>query len=395
LEIVVTHGGIDFDPHSVANALRQVQLNMDCFGGIYRGKRVLVTGHAGFKGSWLCEWLIALGAKITGCSLPASGEPNLFAQLDLASRMTHLSIDVRDFEAVKRTVDEVRPDFIFHLAAQPLVRLSYAEPVSTFATNVMGTAHVLEAIRLAGGDCTVIAVTSDKCYENKEWVHGYREEDPMGGHDPYSSSKGAAELLVAAYRRSYFSSAQTKVRLASVRAGNVIGGGDWAEDRIVPDCMRALQAGGVIQVRNRHATRSWQHVLEPLSGYLSLAARLSSFTQKEGGGLDTAFNFGPNLTSNRSVADLVKEILKHWPGQWADSTASAAVHEATYLNLATDKAHHLLGWTPVWTFSETVAETVRWYRAFDLSDSNIADMTRSQITAYVDQARRAELSWSR
>ncbi|MCX6952807.1 MAG: CDP-glucose 4,6-dehydratase, partial [Verrucomicrobia bacterium] len=246
------------------------------FSDNYRGKRVLVTGHTGFKGSWLCEWLLALGADVTGFALDPNTTPALFNQLVLANRLKDVRGDVRDLAAVGAVVQRTQPDFIFHLAAQPLVRLSYDQPVETYATNVMGTVHVLEAARQLKSRCTVVAITTDKCYENREWVHSYREEDPMGGYDPYSSSKGAAELVVAAYRRSYFSSPGSLVRLASARAGNVIGGGDWALDRIVPDCIRALQDGRAIPVRNRVATRPWQHVLEPLSGYLWLGAKLAA-----------------------------------------------------------------------------------------------------------------------
>ncbi len=307
------------------------------FGNIYGGKRVLLTGHTGFKGAWLAEWLLALGAEVTGFALLPPTEPALFDQLGLSARLRHVVGDVRDLAAVRRVVEETKPDFVFHLAAQPLVRLSYDQPVETYATNVMGTVNVLEAVRLAARPCTVVAVTTDKCYENKEWVHSYREEDPMGGHDPYSSSKGAAELVIAAYRRSFFctqSSAPSAqlppIRLASVRAGNVIGGGDWALDRIVPDCIRSLQRGEPVPVRNKIATRPWQHVLEPLSGYLWLGAclanpPLSAFGSQPSAPssqLASAFNFGPALSSNRTVAELVQEVIKQWPGRWSSTRGS-------------------------------------------------------------------------
>jgi len=246
------------------------------FGNIYKGKRVLLTGHTGFKGAWLAEWLLQLGAELTGYSLPAPTTPALFEQLGHESRLNHVIGDIRDLVALRGVVDRVKPEFVFHLAAQPLVRLSYSQPVETYSTNVMGTVNVLEAVRLAGQRCAVVVVTTDKCYENREWVHSYREEDPMGGYDPYSSSKGAAELVVSAYRRSYFSAPDSLVRLASARAGNVIGGGDWALDRIVPDCIRSLASGATIPVRNKIATRPWQHVLEPLGGYLWLGALLAN-----------------------------------------------------------------------------------------------------------------------
>ena len=406
------------------------------FADSYRGKRVLVTGHTGFKGSWLCEWLLSLGADVTGFALAPATTPALFDQLGLSQRLRHVLGDVRDLFAVRRVVEETQPDFIFHLAAQPLVRLSYEQPVETYATNVMGTVNVLEAVRLSGRPCVVVAVTTDKCYENKEWVHSYREEDPMGGYDPYSSSKGAAELVIASYRRSYFSGPGSMVRLASARAGNVIGGGDWALDRIVPDCIRALQRGEAIPVRNKIATRPWQHVLEPLSGYLWLGACLSDSRLTVFGSqpsalsspLTSAFNFGPALSSNRTVAELVQEILIHWPGKWEDRSDPHAVHEAKLLNLATDKAHHFLGWSPVWNFESTISQTVDWYRAAaraapasgglvveslsDLKSGNLSTrqpftpstslggtldihaLTIGQISSYTAAARSAGISWA-
>ncbi len=372
------------------------------FANTYSGKRVLITGHTGFKGAWLAEWLLQLGAEVTGFALPPPTTPALFAQLGLASRLRHIEGDVRDPPAVRAAVAASRPDVVFHLAAQPLVRLSYSQPVETYATNVMGTVNVLEAVRLAGRPCVVVAITTDKCYENKEWVHSYREEDPMGGYDPYSSSKGAAELVITSYRRSYFSAADSPVKLASARAGNVIGGGDWALDRIVPDCIRALASGSPIPVRNKVATRPWQHVLEPLSGYLWLAAclhrsqlsapgsKLSAHSSK----LSSAFNFGPALASNRTVAELVHEILKHWPGQWDDQSDPHALHEAQLLNLATDKAHHFLGWSPAWTFAETIAQTVLWYRESTSADRDLHDLTTSQISTYTAAAKSAGVTWA-
>jgi CDP-glucose 4,6-dehydratase len=365
------------------------------FANAYLGKRVLVTGHTGFKGSWLSEWLLAIGAEVTGFALPPPTVPSLFDQLGLASRLRHVIGDVRDLPAIRQVVEQTKPDFIFHLAAQPLVRLSYEQPVETYRTNVMGTVNVLEAIRLACFSCAVVAVTTDKCYENKEWVHSYREEDPMGGYDPYSSSKGAAELVVDSYRRSYFSTPDSPVRLASARAGNVIGGGDWAADRIVPDCIRSLQRGEAIPVRNKVATRPWQHVLEPLSGYLWLGAclanpKFSAFNSQ----LASGFNFGPALSSNRTVADLVQEILMHWPGRWDDKSDPKAVHEAKLLNLATDKAYHFLNWSPVWSFSETIAQTATWYLRADASATDIRQLTTGQILAHTQAAQALGLRWT-
>lgn len=359
------------------------------FAGAFAGKRVLVTGHTGFKGSWLCEWLLALGADVTGFALPPATAPALFDQLGLAARIKDRRGDIRDLAAVRAAVDTAKPDFVFHLAAQPLVRLSYAQPVETYATNVMGTVHLLEAVRLSGIACTVVVVTTDKCYENTERAHAYREDEPMGGHDPYSSSKGATELVVSAYRRSYFSAPDSPVRLASARAGNVIGGGDWALDRIVPDCIRSLQRGETIPVRNRHATRPWQHVLEPLGGYLWLAARLASDRQ-----FATAFNFGPTPAATQPVAKLVEEVLKHWPGKWEARTDPQAVHEAMLLSLAIDKADRELGWRPVWDFPATIAQTVGWYRLVAGDATVAAAHTRRQIAAYEAAARALNLSWT-
>lgn len=362
------------------------------FGGAYHEKSVWLSGHTGFKGSWLATWLLQLGARVHGFSLEPPTTPSLFDQLGLASQLTHETGDVRDAVAVAASIRTAAPDFVFHLAAQPLVRSSYAEPIETYNTNVMGTIHVLDALRAHPRDCAAVFITTDKCYKNREWLYAYREEDPLGGYDPYSSSKAAAEIAIASYRHSFFSS--HPVKIASARAGNVIGGGDWALDRIVPDSIRALQRKEAIPVRNKHSTRPWQHVLEPLSGYLSLGARLATAPQ-----LGAAFNFGPALSSNRRVVDLVEELLKHWPGRWIDRTEPDQVHEATLLNLATDKAYHLLGWLPVWSFEETMAETARWYRrAQELGGSGSAELlalTQDQIEKYRSAASNLGLSWTK
>jgi len=267
-------------------------------------------------------------------------------------------------------------------------------------TNLMGTVHVMEALRMIEKPCAAVLVTTDKCYENREWVHGYREEDPLGGFDPYSSSKAAAEIAIGSWRRSFF--ADRPVRVASVRAGNVIGGGDWAKDRIVPDCIRALKLGQPVPVRNKVATRPWQHVLDPLSGYLWLAAVLSDPLLRpfDRGMFASAFNFAPSLESNRTVEDLVGEVLKHWPGRWEDASDPQAVHEAKLLNLARDKAFHLLGWKPVWTFERAVEATVEWYRKADdvgcapAAASRMMELTRRQIAEFQQDAVRASLPWS-
>ncbi|MCX6872671.1 MAG: CDP-glucose 4,6-dehydratase [Verrucomicrobia bacterium] len=368
---------------------------------IYAGKTVWVSGHTGFKGAWLATWLLELGAKVHGFALEPPTAPSLFDQIELGERIQHEIADLRDAAAVKRSIQAAQPDFVFHLGAQAIVRLSYDQPVATYMTNVIGTINVMEALRTLEKPCAAVLITTDKCYENREWLHGYREEDPLGGFDPYSSSKAAAEIAIASWRRSFFTS--HPVRIASVRAGNVIGGGDWAQDRIVPDCIRALQQEQPIPVRNKVATRPWQHVLDPLSGYLWLAAvlRQPSLRPYEPRFFTSPFNFGPNLESNRTVADLVTEVLKHWPGSWADKSDTNAVHEAKFLNLAVDKAFHLLGWKPVWGFEEAVAATVAWYRQANeaAGDSpsasrQLQDLTRQQISQYHEVAADAVLPWA-
>ncbi|MDB6132382.1 MAG: CDP-glucose 4,6-dehydratase [Verrucomicrobiales bacterium] len=371
------------------------------FSGVYSGKKVLLTGHTGFKGGWLAEWLLDLGAEVHGYALDPLPEAVLFQQLGLAGRLAsdHRG-DLSELHRLEALVADLKPDFVFHLAAQPLVRLSYEIPVGTFLANVMGSVHVMEALRKNGHPCAAVMVTTDKCYENREWLHSYREEDAMGGHDPYSASKGAAEIAIASYRHSYFSRPGSPVALASARAGNVIGGGDWAADRIIPDCFRALAAGQSIPVRNKIATRPWQHVLEPLSGYLQLAAVLHLSKQGKTdfptGVLSGAFNFGPSLSSNRTVAALVQELLKHTGGEWTDVADPAAVHEASKLNLSTDKAFHLLGWQPVWDFAQTLEWTAAWYlQSRDLpADSSRQALTLEQIHAYTAAAEDAGLPWA-
>lgn len=356
----------------------------------FTGKRVWLSGHTGFKGSWLAHWLLELGAKVHGFALPPHTEPALFNQLCLAGRVSHEIGNLCDAAAVARSIEQVQPDFVFHLGALAIVRDSFEQPVETYATNVLGTVHVLEALRRLNKHCSAVFVTSDKCYENREWLHAYREEDPVGGYDPYSSSKGAAEIAVASWRRSFFT--RHSVRFASARAGNVIGGGDWAKDRIIPDCIRALKKGEPIGVRNKIARRPWQHVLEPLSGYLWLAAVLSrpELRPYDAKLFLSAFNFGPNLDSNRTVAELAGEVLRHWPGSWEDQSDPNAVHEAKMLNLCTDKAFHLLGWKPVWNFEKSVAATIDWYAQ---SGDPIA-FTSRQIAEYQADAARSALPWA-
>jgi CDP-glucose 4,6-dehydratase len=369
------------------------------FSNVFNSRSVLVTGHTGFKGSWLCQWLVRLGAQVHGYAIDPQPHETLYGLLGLESQLTSDTRgDIRDLDALRSVLEKTRPDIILHLAAQPLVRLSFDIPVETFAVNVMGTVNLLEAIRSLDHACAAVLVTTDKCYENREWLHAYREEDAMGGYDPYSASKGCAELVTAAYRRSFFSNNQRQ-RVASARAGNVIGGGDWARDRIVPDIFRALGNKQAIPVRNKHATRPWQHVLDPLSGYLWLAANLfleqptAPATREQ---LCTAFNFGPSLSSNKTVAQVVQAILSHTGGQWEDQSNPNAPHEASKLNLAIDKAHHLLDWQPTWSFDKTIESTANWYvQTTGSSNGNLArEMTLSQIDAFVDSAHHSGVAWA-
>ncbi len=368
------------------------------FCNFYQDRKVFVTGHTGFKGSWLCEWLLHLGAHPVGYSLQPKTKPALFEQLGLARRMDHNIYDIRDPGVLQACVEACQPDIVFHLAAQPLVRRSYADPVHTYETNVMGTINLLEAVKHLKKPCAVVVITTDKCYENHEWIWGYRENDALGGHDPYSASKACSELVVQSYRKSFFGiSAKKNIALASARAGNVIGGGDWAEDRIVPDCIRALLSKNSITVRNPNATRPWQHVLEPLSGYLRLGQLLYPDQGVASGELCSAFNFGPNVESNQTVGALVDAMLGHWPGDWKDQSDPNAPHEAGLLNLNIDKAWNDLKWRPVWEFSTTVKETMQWYREITESGHKpecISEFTRKQIAYYCENARQKNLAWA-
>lgn len=353
---------------------------------VYHNKKVLVTGHTGFKGGWLSQWLLSLGAEVFGIALPPEGEVSLFDQLQLQKHLHHHICDIRGYDSLKKLVGEIEPDIIFHLAAQPLVRESYEIPLQTIETNVMGTIHLLEAVRTLNLSTTIVVITSDKSYENQEWMYGYRESDPMGGFDPYSASKGACEVLTSSWRRSFFNPADYTnhgVKLATARAGNVIGGGDWATDRIVPDCMRALLDNRQIEVRNPLATRPWQHVLEPLGGYLLLGEQLLSTSQDSDlTSLCGGFNFGPLIGSNKTVESLVKEVISVWgSGTWTFDKQHA-VHEASLLNLTIDKAYHLLGWYPAWDFEETIRRTVDWYKMYKEDVTLIPKLTLQQIGEY-------------
>ncbi|MEM5386440.1 CDP-glucose 4,6-dehydratase [Paraburkholderia phymatum] len=358
-------------------------LVVNLFGGAYLNRRVLLTGHTGFKGSWLALWLTRLGAHVTGASLAPATNPNHWDLLELDA-VSH-RIDIRDPDAVARVVEEAQPEIVFHLAAQPLVRRSYVAPVETWATNVMGTCHVLEACRTMSSVKAIVAVTTDKCYENNEWVWGYRECDRLGGHDPYSASKAAAELVAASYRASFMSTTNASL-LATARAGNVIGGGDWSEDRLIPDLVRAMVNGASLEIRSPNATRPWQHVLESLSGYLLLGQRLltgqNCFAEP--------WNFGPDSHGNRSVSDVLRHMSESWPEIKWHTTTQYHPHEARLLSLDSTKAHTLLRWQPVWDFDDALRHTAEWYRTW-LASGEVVSVR--QLDQYVEDAAAIGASW--
>ena len=363
------------------------------FAGFYQDKSILVTGHTGFKGGWLSLWLKTLGAKVHGLSLPAPTNPNFHEVIQKHVFASETTCDIRDLRALSAAVKKCSPDILFHLAAQPIVRRSYAEPLETLETNALGTANVLEAVRKAELPCPVVVITSDKCYENREWEFAYRENDPLGGHDVYSMSKAATELVAQSWNKSFFAPNPKLGPVVTVRAGNVIGGGDYAADRIVPDCVRALADKKPILVRNPKAVRPWQHVLECLSGYLWLGARIS----KEGKNsrLCTPFNFGPEPSARQPVKRLVEEILKSWPGEWVDGSDPKSVHEATLLSLSIEKAGAMLGWYPAWDFKEAIKRTVQWYHELHVSkNQDMLAFSTNQITDYTAAAKVKQLSWT-
>jgi CDP-glucose 4,6-dehydratase len=367
------------------------------FKRVYTDRRVLVTGHTGFKGSWLVAWLSALEARVSGLALDPSDDQRLFGELRLHKQLaSDHRVDICDAGSIARVVKQLEPDFIFHLAAQSLVRQSYAEPSETFATNVMGTVNLLEAVRRSGRCCVVVVVTTDKCYENREVDVGYAEDDRLGGRDPYSTSKACVELAAAAYRQSYFTD-PIAARVATARAGNVIGGGDWSRDRIVPDAVRALRQREPVRVRNPTATRPWQHVLEPLSGYLWLAVALERpdfLDRRDSNDLCTAFNFGPAEASTRTVAELMEEFLSYMPGRWLEAAETVAPHEAGKLQLSIERAREKLDWHPVWSFGETVRETAAWYLA-QSDGKDLMKFTNDQIRRYETAASAAGVAWAK
>lgn len=363
------------------------------FADTYVGKRVLVTGHTGFKGSWLTTWLLKLGAEVVGISRDVPTQPAMFDVLALAGRVKHIQADVCDLAAMRDLFATEQPDFVFHLAAQAIVSISYADPVETISTNVVGTMNILEALRTLENPCVAVLITSDKCYDNVEWTWGYRESDALGGKDVYSGSKGAAELIIKSYLNSFFRN-EHPVRLAVGRAGNVIGGGDWARDRIVVDCMRAWNEGRSVEIRSPQATRPWQHVLEPLSGYLALGQAVAQQPKLNG----EAFNFGPRAEQSRTVVELLGDLGRHWgfcsPDQAYQITANIPFHEAGLLKLNCDKALSHLKWKPNLDYAETIRLVGNWYLAFYREQADMYSMTLEQISAYEALGVERHLAWT-
>ena len=355
------------------------------FGKFYSGKTALITGHTGFKGAWLSLWLRDLGAQVHGLALAPHAPPNLHEALTPGTFANENIGDIGEFELVKQTIGDTNPDIVFHLAAQPLVRRSYDAPLETTTTNILGTAHVLEALRQNEIDCPVVVVTSDKCYENDGTSRAFSETDPLGGHDIYSASKAAVEIMTRSWQRAF------KGRIATARAGNVIGGGDYGVDRIIPDCVRALETGGSIAVRSPDATRPWQHVLDCLSGYLWLGARLADDES-----FASAFNFGPTSEAQRPVRELVEHFLQHWPGEWHDASDANAPHEAATLSLAIDKARQQLGWQPVWDFATAVQRTTCWYhQRHVVKTDDLHGLSLAQLEDFTSDAIRQEIVWAK
>jgi CDP-glucose 4,6-dehydratase len=345
----------------------------------WSGKTILMTGHTGFKGAWLAYWLVRMGARVTGVALEPDTQPALFRQLGLAAEIDHRIGDIRDADMLRSIAAAQQPDIVLHLAAQPLVLRGYREPLLTWETNVMGTANLLEAMRGIHRLCAGVIVTTDKVYRNNEWDYGYRECDHLGGHDPYGGSKAAAELVVETWRKSFLKLAGN-LRVASARAGNVVGGGDWSANRIVPDIARALGSGAPVVVRRPDSVRPWQHVLEPLGGYLALARALYESAEAR---FQDAFNFGPSPDAERSVRDLVEESLRHWEGRWEAPADAPAVHEAGRLSLNIDRARSVLGWLPQWDFAETIRRTMAWYRdSMGASPTEIRALVERDIVDY-------------
>ncbi|MCP4325455.1 MAG: CDP-glucose 4,6-dehydratase [Alteromonadales bacterium] len=364
------------------------------FDNVYQNKKVLITGHTGFKGTWLTSWLLKLGADVCGVSDDIPTTPSMFLELGLDKKINHNLCDIRELAELKEIIHSYKPDFIFHLAAQAIVSTSYEDPIGTISTNVMGSANVLECLRTLDNSCTVIMITSDKCYENVEWEWGYKETDAVGGKDIYSGSKGAAEVIFHAYQQSFFNDNNKNIRMATGRAGNVIGGGDWAKDRIVVDCMQNWSEGETVEIRSPSATRPWQHVLEPLSGYLTLGQKLHGNYELNG----ESYNFGPKSEQNRTVLQLLEDLSEYWDfkkvSEAYNVTGNVPFHEAGLLKLNCDKALFHLKWEANLYYNECVKLVSEWYYAFYKKELDIYDLTMKQIEFYETKANERELVWS-
>lgn len=365
------------------------------FGSIYKNKKVLITGNTGFKGSWLTIWLLKLGAKVYGISKDIPTEPSMFKELKLKTKISYFEKDVRDLDSVISTVNEIKPDFIFHLAAQALVSISYSDPTETITTNIIGTTNILEALKQSNHKCVGIFITSDKCYDNVEWEWGYKETDVLGGKDIYSGSKSGAELVFKSYYYSFFNNDESNVRVTTTRAGNVIGGGDWAKDRIVPDCMRAWSKNEIVEIRSPNATRPWQHVLEPLSGYLVLGQKLYMDEKLNG----ESFNFGPNSSYSHTVEDILRDMCNYWnikdPSKAYQITDNIKFHEAGLLKLNCDKALFHLKWLPTLSYEHLMRFTGSWYFNFYKNQENMFEFTSNQIDEYEQLASTKEIEWTK
>ena len=365
------------------------------FKNVYRGKRVLITGNTGFKGTWLSIWLLKLGAKVYGVSNDIPTKPSIYYHLKLSEKIYHYDEDVRNLEKLSKIIKEIKPHFIFHLAAQSLVSLSYSDPIKTLSTNVIGTANLCEILRNSTFPCNAVIITSDKCYDNVEWVWGYKEDDRLGGKDIYSGSKGAAELIFKSYFHSFFKMNKTNIKIASARAGNVIGGGDWAKDRIVPDAMRAWSDGKYVEIRSPNSTRPWQHVLEPLSGYLSLGEKISSNPNING----ESYNFGPKATYNQTVEKIIIDLSKLWKFKKSFRTykivQNADFKEANLLKLNCDKALFDLKWVPTLTYNYLIDFTSSWYFEFYNKNTSMLDYTLMQISDYENIGKEISNDWAK
>ena len=362
------------------------------FNNVFKNKKILITGHTGFKGSWLSIWLHQLGAEVFGISKGLVSDPSNFSAAEVHKFIHDIRLDITDYEQTKAQIEAIEPDFVFHLAAQALVRTSYENPIETITSNAIGSVNILEALRVINKSVTVLMITSDKVYDNVEWLWGYREIDRIGGKDPYSASKGMAELAIRSYYESYLKQDSSNIRIAITRAGNVIGGGDWAKDRIVPDCAFSWSKGKIVKIRSPRATRPWQHVLEPLSGYLTLAMKLKDNIKFHG----QAYNFGPSSDQNFPVSHLIEEMKKHWKKvNWEDVSNNDMVHEASLLKLNCDKALENLNWKSVLSFEKTVEMTINWYKEFyENMNEEVLDVNVRQIEEYTNIAKLKGLEWA-